>query len=168
MKSRNNTTQRTTLKKIFDKLIVHTTYLYISEALKNEVCYQRDSLIEVKSKLAGLHIAYKFTDDEHKALVDAGSTEEAKRIKDKEIDFSIFAISLICEYIADKPKKERIQFNMSDAKINTLMACLVRDMLELKHRDESRYANTKEIVEHSKSTSKEFYQYFKDNLCTMD
>ena len=152
------------MSKIFDKLIVHTTYLYLDEALKQDVCYQRDKLTNLKSKLAGLHIGYKFTDDEHRQLVEAGKTPEAERIKSIEIDFAVYAISLIGEYISQKDKKDRIVFNMSDKKVRDLQATLIKDMLSLKHRDDTRYSNTKEIVYKSRLAAKQYYHYFEENL----
>lgn len=152
------------MSKIFDKLIVHTSFLYLQTALEDETCYQRDKVRVVKSKLSGLHVGYKFTGDEHKRLVEVGNTDTAKRIKSVKIDFSVYGVSLLYEYVTRKPKEERIRFNMSDEKIKQLRADMVKDMLELKWKNTAKYEETKKIVEQSKRTAKEFYMYFEEEL----
>ena len=152
------------MSKTFDKLIIHTAYLYLDEALKGDICYQKDKVRLVKSKLSGLSIGYKFTNEEHRRLVEVGNSDVAKRIKSVEIDFSVYATSLLYEYVTRKPKADRIRFNISDKKIKELRGEVIKDMLELKSRDSDKYEELKEVVDQSKRTAREFYLYFEENL----
>ena len=149
--------------KTFDKLIIHTSYEYIRHALDGG-CYQEAGLRKVKNALTGLNVFYKFTPQEHKKLGQLGETETAINIRKVEIDYSVFAMSILNEYVTNTPKKDRIKFNVSDENIKSLMAKLVKDMLSLKLRNKEKYDDTKRIVEDSKQTAKRFYNFFENEL----
>lgn len=144
------------------KLIMNTVHLYIENALKEPEVYQRDILRNIYGKLRGYTIFHKFNEQEHKILMELGNHEYMEKLKKTEVDFSVYAMSLLQELINDVPKQKRF-INISDKKILQYKADMIKDMLRLKSR-ETTYDNVKEIVEQSRMTAKQFYHYTKENL----
>ncbi len=145
------------------KLIMHTVDLYIEKALQGGEVYQKDKLIQLHTKLMGYKTFHKFSPEETKVLEKVGEYEEMKKLKEVWVDFSVYATSLLNEYLNYYDKKDRVKLNINDNKIKAIRADVVKDMLLLKKKDEESYNKVKEVIDISRQTAKR-YLYITDKL----
>lgn len=146
---------------LLNKIIIHTTESHLSKAIKEDnETYQRDKTLNILNKLSGYKVFHKFDEAEHKKLVELGKSDTLEAIKKIEIDYSVYAIYLLNEWIDNVPKRNRPMLNLSDNKIKELMASLVKDKLELKYRNKENYKKVSAIIHNSKMAAKRYFHFF--------
>jgi len=147
---------------IHKNLCLHTVGLYLEEALKGEP-YQKDKLRYIKTKIQGFLVFHRFSKSEHDILIELGEQEFMKKIKQVEVDFSVYALELLALWYNDTEAKDR-GINLSKEKVMEYKANLVKDMLGLRLRDSDNHKQVKKIVRESQLVAKQFYDYTKENL----
>lgn len=151
---------------MINKLIIFTAEAYITGAVNDSRCYQREALLGILTNIKGYRAFHRFDKDQHKKIVELGKSETAEAIKSVEVDFSVYALELLNVWVDEIPKSNRPRFNLSDKRINATRAKLVKDMLQLKHRDAAEYEEVKKIVDQSRMTAKRFFHHFHNELET--
>ena len=141
------------------KLILHTVDLYLTQGLKGNV-YQRAVVQNIASKIAGYNIFHKFTQDEHKTLISIGKEPYMQRLKEVQIDWTVYALELLVLLLKDGNKI----VNLNNKKVYEYKSKMVMDMIGLKHDDAEKHSATKEIVMQSRLVAKQYYEYTKDGL----
>ena len=146
---------------LHNKLILHTAFMYFEKAIENE-CYQRAAILELKTKLQGYRVFHRFSQDEAKYITKLGEDEFMKKLKEQFVDFAVYAIYLMVNWIEVTEKKDRPSINISDTKIRKIKSEIIMDMLRLKKSDSDTYANIKEVIDTTKLVAKQYVQYTKD------
>lgn len=148
---------------LFNKVIIFTVLEYLEQQLLKDT-YRREELLSILSALRGYRTFHRFTQEESKLIVNIGNTEAVQRLKDIEVDFSIYSISMLNLWVDLIDKKKRPSLNISDKRIKKLHSNLIMDMLGLKQRDEGEYLRIKEIVSQSKQTAKMFVNLMEEGI----
>ena len=148
---------------LLDKLVIFTVLEYLEIQTQSDT-YQRDELVTLMSGLRAHRFSHKFQPSEVKRLNKAGEDEALQNLKEVQVDYSLYCIALITEWIKDIPKRDRPHINFSDKRILKLKANFVLDMLKMKQVDEEEHARVKEVSFGSQLTAKHFYHRAKDVL----
>ncbi len=141
---------------MFNKVILFTCLEYIEKQVENKDTYRRDFMVRILSSLRSYRVMHRFSKEEAIYIAEFGKKEEFQKIKEKEVDYAIYSISLINLWLDIVDKKDRPVLNISPVKIKQLQSNLVMDMLKLKQRDKGSYSVVKEIVFDSQLTAKIF------------
>ena len=142
-------------RSMYHKVVLMTCLEYIEKQLQGDETYRSAELGVILERLKAFKSFRRFSPEEAKELVELGKQKSFQDIKKTEVDFSIYALSLLFEWTKLTPKKERPQLMLSDSKITSLYSGLVMDMVRLKQRS-STYEKVKNIVDDSKLTAKRF------------
>ena len=149
---------------MFNNIILFTILDYIEKQVEDTETYQRDFMLRILSSLRGYRIMHKFSKEEAIYITEFGKKEEFQKVKDIEVDYAIYSISLLNRWLDVTDKKNRPHLNISPNKIRKLESNLVMDMLRLKQRNTESYAKVKEIVNDSKLTAKKFVWLLQEEL----
>lgn len=144
---------------LLNKIIIATVDLYIYKALENDECYRRDDLLNLKCKIAGYKTFHNFTDDELKLVDKIGKEPYMNELSKISVDYAIYAVFILIEWIDIVDKKHRIGLNISDYKIKKIKIEIIKDMLSLKVRDSKLYDEIKQIIDDTKITAKNYVNY---------
>lgn len=149
---------------LINKVVIFSCEAYIIEALKDKDVYQRDNLITILGKIRGYKVFHKFTKEENKMLAEIGKTDAVEKIKKIDVDFSIYAISLLREWIMNIDKKDRPDLNISDKRILKLRGKMGADRLALNTQDDEESSRIKEIINQSEEIAKQFFHHLNNVL----
>ncbi len=149
---------------ILNKLVIFTALEYIQKAVEEETTYEREFMLRILGQLKAYRVMHRFNQEEANMLTRLGEEPAMKAIREKEIDFGIYSLSLLTLWIERIPKKERPHLNISDAKIMKLKSNLIMDVLRLKQKNKDSYERVKEIVDDSKLVAKQFFAHVEESL----
>ena len=147
--------EETMTRSMYHRVILFTCLEYIDKQLQSDETYRGAELKVILERLKAFKSFRKFSSKEAQELAKLGEKEAFQNVKKVEVDFSIYSLALLYEWIQMTPKKERPQLMISDSKITSLYSGLVMDMIRLKQRGKN-YDSVKEIVDASKLTAKRF------------
>lgn len=146
-------------KSLLNKIILFTIVEYLEKQMLDEESYQRDAMRKIVSSINGWKTFHRFSRAEAELVGKWGQTEAMTKLREVEVDYSIYALELLQLYVTLVPKKQRAHLGISDAKITMLKANLIKDMLRLKQRGGS-YDRIKDITDQSRLVAKRFFHYF--------
>ncbi len=141
---------------MFNMIVLFSVLDYIEKQVEDTETYQRDFMLRILGSLRGYRVMHKFSKEEAIYITEFGKKEEFQKVKDIEVDYAIYSISLLNRWLDVTDKKNRPHLNISPVKIRRLESNLVMDMLRLKQRNTESYVKIKEIVQDSKLTAKRF------------
>ena len=142
-------------RNLYHRVILFSALEYIQKQVDNPETYRVDEMKLILGRLKAYQSFRRFSVEEAKELAQIGSQESFQKVKEIQVDFSMYSIALLYEWIKITPKKERPKLMLSDSKITSLYAGLIKDMLGLKLRS-TEYDRVKHIVDESKLTAKRF------------
>jgi hypothetical protein len=90
-------------------------------------------------------------------------TDHFKKMMEPEISYLIFCMEIARLWVEELPKEQRPILNISDTKLKKSYREYTLDMIKLKHHDEKKYKETKELIEESKIVARKFFEYMKTN-----
>ena len=149
-------------KPMHNKLILHTVDMYLEKALEND-CYQKDNIRLLRSKILGYKTFHKFTKAESDEIIALGTHQYMVRLRERHVDYAVYALSLLAEWVERRDKKDRPALNISDKRMLEMKSNLIMDMLMLKKREPEIYNKVKDIIAESKMVAKMYVTYTEEN-----
>ncbi len=140
-----------------NKVVLFTVMEYIRKQLHsgNET-YRSSDLAVLFARLETYQKTHKFTPQAAKEISELGDTDRFQRVRDVEVDYSIYALELLALWVKLIPKHARPMIYYSDHKILKLKSTLVMDVLKMKSRKAERADEVSEIVNESRLVAKKF------------
>ncbi len=150
---------------LFNRLILFTVEAYLTKS-KEDGHTDDEMHNRLISGIRAYQTMGRFSQEEAKLLQELGETETAKKIKQKEISFVVYALELMKLWIEEVPVQYRksIYLGVSNKKLKLGRATFAMGMLRLKKEDKERYDNLKEIIDESVINAKHFFGYFQNEL----
>jgi len=149
----------------FNKLILFTASEYLNSAIKDSLT--SDPLhIRIVSGINGFRTFGRFSAEESKQLQEIGTHEYMNKLKKIDVSFVVYALELLRLWVTEVPKEHRknIYLGVGNKKLLKGKSVFVVDMLKLKQRDEEKYKETREIIDVSTLTAKQFFFYMFEQL----
>ena len=146
------------MKLVCQKLILFTIEGYLDD-ISPYSTYNYEFMLKLRSAIRGYMTFHKLTPAEYKQIIALSDTEYMMKLRDVEVDRTLFALELLTMYISLVPKKQRATLNISDKKLLHAKSELIMDMLKLKRKDDASYKRVKEIADDSRITAKGYYGY---------
>jgi len=146
------------MTKVFEKLILFTIEGYLDD-IAAKTTYNYEFVLKIRSAVRGFMTFHRLNKEEYDKVMALAETDYMKKLRDVQVDRTLFALELIHLWVSLNPKKERATLNISDKKLLHAKAELVMDMLKLKSKDEDSYRRVKEIADDSRITAKGYYGY---------
>ena len=137
------------------KLILFIAKDYLDKLIKEENVSFDGKLRKIYYGLRNFAVLHKFTTDEAK-LIKNMDDSKLKEMTDVNISFIMFALALVQEWSKEHPHFCH-NFGVNYKTLTNATALYAMDMIMLKHRDKSKYDETKEIINDSKLLAKKFY-----------
>ena len=148
------------MNKIHEKLVLFTIQSYMENAIKdgltNEPLHHR-----IVSGVSSYKMMGRFSSAELKLVRDIGEHAFMWKIKEVQISFVVYALELL-KLLVDEGYKFDIR--VSHKKLKMGKATFAIEMLKLKNRDSESYNETKEIIDVSVLTAKQFFYYTKEQI----
>ena len=146
------------MTKVFEKLILFTIEGYLDD-ITAKTTYNYEFVLKIRSAVRGFMTFHRLNKEEYDKVMALAETDYMKKLRDVQVDRTLFALELIHLWVSLNPKKERATLNISDKKLLHAKAELVMDMLKLKSKDKDSYKRVKEIADDSRITAKGYYGY---------
>ena len=149
----------------FNKLILHTAEAYLTKAYE-EGMTKEPMHIKLLSGLRAFQTFGKFSAEEAKLLQSFSQDPILERIKNQEISYVIYALSLLKFWVEEVPLKARkhIHLGVGNKKLLMGASAFAIFMLKQKRQDETIYKEKKQIINKSVLNARHYFSFFEENL----
>ena len=143
-------------RSVFNKVVLFTVLEYLEKQMKEKSTYQRDVMLQLLGQIKGYKTFARFSQEEANELSLLGSTPAIKKLREIEVDYSIYALELMALWVKLVPKRQRPHLNFSDSRILKLKSTLIMDMIRMKAQNADYAENVALIVSDSRLVAKKF------------
>lgn len=148
---------------VFHRLILFSVEAYLDD-IKADGTYQYEFMLKLRSKLRSYIQGHRFSREEFLIVRALAETDAIKAMSALQIDRTIYSLELLVYFIQQIPKSDRPFLNMSDTKILTAKAELIKDMMQMRQEKKESYDRVKDVITDSRINAKKYFHYCDDQI----